>query len=89
MSNLRPREKQLKTLTWDEKHLLLFLTKNIKANLSLTIFNFLKKMIIISREEMTFLIPYGRVLSELFSQLEIVNSDTIEVEWSQNFEYVE
>ena len=89
MSNLRPREKQLEMLTWDDKHLLLFFTKNIRVNLPLTIFNFLKEMIIISREEMTFLIPYGRVLSEFFSQLEIVNSDTIEVEGSQNFEYVE
>lgn len=78
VSNLRPREKQLEALTLDDKHLLLLLTKNIKVNLSFTIFNFLNKMIIISRKEMTFLIPYGRVLSELFSQLEIVNSDTIE-----------
>lgn len=38
---------------------------------------------------MTFLIPLRRVLSEFFSQLEIVNSDTIKVELSQNFEYVE
>ena len=89
MSNLCPREKQLETLTWDDKHLLLFLTKNISVNLPLTIFDFLKKMIIISREEMNFLIPYGRVISELFSQLRIVNSNTIEVEWNQNFEYVE
>ena len=88
VSNLCLRDKQLGTLTWDDNHLLLFLTKNIIVNLPLTIFNFLKKMIIISREEMNFHIPYGRVLSELFSQLEIVNSDTIEVEWSQNFEYV-
>lgn len=52
VSNLRPREKQLETLTWDDKHLLLLLTNNIIANIPLIIFNFLKKMIIISRDEM-------------------------------------
>lgn len=50
-------------------------------------------MVVTSREEITFLILYERVLSELFSQLRIVKRVereglTIEVEWSQKFEYV-
>lgn len=40
VSNLRPREKQLETLTSDDKHVLHFLIHNVKINLPLTIFNF-------------------------------------------------
>ena len=72
VSNLRPREKELERLTWYDKHLLLFLTYNMRFNLSLTILNFLNKMIETCREEKTFLIPYRRVLSELFYQLGVM-----------------
>ena len=89
MSNLRPREKDLEGLTWYDKHLLLFLTYNIRVNLPLTIFNYLKKMIETSREEKTFLIPYGRVLSELFNRLGMVGDDDVVVEWTEKFEFVE
>lgn len=52
------------------------------------------EMIVTYREEITFLIPYGRVLSEIFSQLEIVKRVKragliVKVEWSQKFEYVD
>lgn len=51
-------------------------------------------MVVTPREEITFLIPYERVISEIFYQLGIVKRVkraglTIEVEWSQKFEYVE
>ena len=89
VSNLRPREKDLEGLTWYDKHLLLFLTYNMRVNLPLTIFNFLKKMIETSREEKTFLIPYGRDLSELFNKLGMVGDDDVVVEWTEKFEFVE
>ena len=87
MLNLCTREKQLERLL-GMKNFLYFLTRKVKVNLPLAIFNFLKKMISIFWEEMTFLIPYGRVLSELFSKLGIVRNN-VEVEWTENFEYVE
>jgi len=45
-------------------------------------------MIETSREEKTFLIPYGRVLSELFNKLGMVRGDVV-VEWTEKFEFVE
>lgn len=52
------------------------------------------EMIVTSSEKMTLLIPYGSVLSELFFQLGIIKKVkraglTVEIEWSQKFEYVE
>ncbi|CAI8595074.1 unnamed protein product [Vicia faba] len=86
--NLCPREKDLETLTWYDKNLLLFHTYNMRFILPLTIFNFLKEIIKTFREETNFLIPYGRVISELLYKLGIVNGD-VEVEWTEKFEFVE
>lgn len=54
------------------KNLLYFILSKVKLRLPLTIFNFIKSKIMASREEMSFFILYGRVLSELFSQEGIV-----------------
>lgn len=94
MSNLRPKEKQLETVTSDDKHLLYFFIHNVKINLPITSFNFLMEMVVTSREEIILLIQYRRVISEFFSQLGIIKRIkkeglTAEVEWSQKFEYVE
>lgn len=43
VSNIHPREKELETLTWYDTNHVLFLTYNIRFNL--TIFNFLKEII--------------------------------------------
>lgn len=52
VSNLRPREKQLKTLTSYDNNLLYFLIHNVKINLPHIVFNFLIEIVVTSREEM-------------------------------------
>ena len=68
----------------------------MRFNLSLTILNFLNKMIETCREEKTFLIPYGRVLSELLIRVAIVDhvkkdrdAVSLEKEVSEKFEFLE
>ena len=68
-TNLRPREKGLGWLSLDDKHLILFLVSRIKINLPQTMFNYLKEEILESREELSFLIPFGRILSLIFDYM--------------------
>ena len=72
VSNIQPREDALETLTCDDKHVIFFILSRIKDNLPLNIFKFLKKQIITSHEGISFLIPFGRVLSELFHKEGII-----------------
>ena len=60
------REGALKTLTYDDKHLIIFILSRTKVKLPLTIFNFLRKKIIASYEGISFLLPFGIILSECF-----------------------
>lgn len=72
VSNIQPHEDALEALSYDDKHLIFFIFSRIKVNLPLTIFNFLKKKIIASHEEISFLIPFGIVLFELLHQEGII-----------------
>ena len=71
-TNLRPREKGTRWLSSDDKHFILFLVSRTKINLPLSMFNYLKEEILLSREELSFLIPFGRVLSMILVQQGVV-----------------
>ncbi|KAI5385523.1 hypothetical protein KIW84_072211 [Lathyrus oleraceus] len=69
LSNFHPREDALETLTYVDKHLIFFILLRTMINLPLTIFKFLRKKIIASHEKVSSLIPFERVLSEIFLQV--------------------
>lgn len=96
VSNIQPREQDLETLTYDDKHLIFFILSRIKVNLPITILNFMKKKIISSHEGIPFLIPFGRVLSELFHQEGIMKkvhdaglTKALDTHWSLKLEVAE
>lgn len=95
VSNIQPREKDLDTLTYEDKLFILFFLSRIKVNLPLTIFNFTNKIIIFSHDIMYFIIPIRRVLSELFVQEGIVKkvqdvslTKALETHWTLKLEVV-
>ncbi|CAJ2669880.1 unnamed protein product [Trifolium pratense] len=71
VSNFMPKEETGLALTID-KHFLYFIMMKQKINLPLTIFNYMKSCIEISRKGNLDFIPYGRVISELLNQRGIV-----------------
>ena len=71
-TNLRPRENGTGWLSSDDKHFILILVSKTKINLPLSMFNYLKEEILSSREELSFLIPFGRVLSMILVQQGVV-----------------
>lgn len=93
VSNFRPREDAFETLTYVDKHLIFFILSRTRIKHPLTIFKFLRKNIIASQEGVSSLIPFGRVLSELFLQQGIVENvqeagltGALETHWIQKLE---
>lgn len=93
VSNFQPREDALETPTFVDKHLIYFILSRTRVNLPLTICNFLRHKIIASYEGVSSLIPFGRVLFELFFQKDIIENmqelglaEPLETTWSQRLD---
>lgn len=65
-SNFLPRNKNLDFVGSDVKTLILLLNSDLQINLPQVMFNYLKMTLMSFHEGMSFFIPYGRVMSELF-----------------------
>ena len=72
LTNFRPREENKDILFYDDWVFIFLLMDQMRINLPRTIFNFLQKSIIVSRNQTKSYIPFGRVLSEIFFKEGIV-----------------
>ena len=64
-TNLRPREKGNASMSVSDRLFILFLISKIRINLPESILNYLKEEIVSSREELSFNIPFSRVISHI------------------------